>query len=533
MTHCQSLATDHDVGNDIVPGRDKQVAGDAKFSMPVFAPLGSEYLTRNTVRRVGVIDVGSNSVRMVVFDGVARSPAYFYNEKILCGLGKGLMATGKLNPEGIDRALAALLRFKALADLMHLTRLETVATAAVREAKDGADFCARVLEETGLDLSVASGKEEAQLSAKGVLLGWPDANGLVCDIGGASLELALLKDGRIKQCETSPLGPLHLGSFPEKKLPAAIDKGISLLRKSVPAGSETLYLVGGSWRAIARLDMERHGYPLKVLHEYVMTPEEMISTCQWIGKADLADLTEMTETSQARMELVPLAARVLPEIIKAYKPARIAISSYGLREGMLFGMMPKELRDRDPLIEAARHMERSRARFPGFGDTLFEWLKPLYKEASLAQLRIIQTACLLHDITWRAHPDYRAEVCFETVTRANLSGLDHEGRVFLGLSILHRYKSSARSHFDPAIIALVPPERQHEAEILGKALRLGAMLTGAAPGALEDTRLHATRHRLTLTLTGRASALAGEVVQKRLESLGRRLDLPTSVEIRA
>ncbi|QHQ35566.1 Ppx/GppA family phosphatase [Algicella marina] len=509
----------------------KAESEDDSNDPPVFAPLGTEYINRNVVRRVGVIDVGSNSVRLVVFDGVARSPAYFYNEKILCGLGKGLLDTGKLNPDGVERALAAIRRFTALAKLMHLTRLESVATAAVREASDGKEFCDRVEKETGLTLSIASGAEEGALSAKGVLLGWPRADGVVCDIGGASMELAHLERGEIGHCETSPLGPLKLSGLDETDLKKAIDDGIKGLRKAIPGQHGRIFLVGGSWRAVARLDMERRGYPLKVLHEYRMSREDALETCRWIGTMTVDEMNDLTETSQARLELVPLAARVLPALLKALKVKTVTVSSYGLREGMLYEMMPDNLRERDPLIEASRHMERARARFPGFGDTLFAWLSPLYKGRSAGEQRLIHAACLLHDITWRAHPDYRAEVCFETVTRANLSGLDHEGRIFLGLSILHRYKSSARSHFDPAIIELLSEERQLEAEILGKALRLGAMLTGAAPGALEDTDISLRKGVLRLRLRSNARALAGEVVVKRLETLASRLGVEASLEV--
>ena len=167
------------------------------------------------LKRIGVIDVGSNSVRLVVFDGMARSPAYFYNEKVLCGLGAGLGETGRLSPEGRVKALAALHRFAALAGRMELSGLIAVATAAVREAADGPAFCDQVERETGLQLHVASGSEEARLAAKGVLLGWPEADGLVCDMGGASMELAHLSGGEIRACATSPLGPLQLADIPD------------------------------------------------------------------------------------------------------------------------------------------------------------------------------------------------------------------------------------------------------------------------------------------------------------------------------
>ncbi|MDX1785291.1 MAG: exopolyphosphatase, partial [Roseovarius sp.] len=162
------------------------------------------------LRRVGVVDVGSNSVRLVVFDGAARSPAYFYNEKIMCGLGAGMSETGKLNPEGRVRALNAMKRFQRLSVGMETGPLTGVATAAVREAEDGPEFCREIEAATGLRLWVVDGREEARLSAQGVLLGWPGSYGLVCDIGGSSMELAEINGGTVGRRVTSPLGPLKL-----------------------------------------------------------------------------------------------------------------------------------------------------------------------------------------------------------------------------------------------------------------------------------------------------------------------------------
>ena len=175
------------------------------FGKPLFDDPGARALSR-----VGVVDVGSNSVRMVIFDGAARSPAYFYNEKVMCELGAGLSKTGKLNPRGRERALAALRRFQQLAQDLDLPGLHVVATAAVREAKDGPDFCAEVQAQTGLNVAVIDGQEEARLSAQGVLLGWPGAYGLICDIGGSSMELAEIGDGQVGRRVTSALGPLKL-----------------------------------------------------------------------------------------------------------------------------------------------------------------------------------------------------------------------------------------------------------------------------------------------------------------------------------
>ena len=486
------------------------------FGRPLFLDPSARALSR-----VGVVDVGSNSVRMVVFDGAARSPAYFYNEKIMCGLGKGLAETGKLNPEGRARALNALKRFALLARGMGIDKLTVVATAATREASDGPAFQAEVLAQTGLKLWVVDGDEEARLSAQGVLLGWPDAKGVVCDMGGNSMELARIGDGKVGRRASSPLGPFRLqqikGTARDRQ--DHIVKVLKGLQAEIRSEGERIYLVGGSWRVIARLDMERRNYPLTVLHEYRMLPGALLDTLQWILASDLALLRARTGTSTERMELVPLACEVLRELILLLKPSEIDVSAYGIREGMLYEVMPDRLRQRDPLIEAARMAELISSRIPGTGKMLFEFLEPLYPDVSKDRLRLIKAACLLHDTTWRAHPDYRAEACFDSATRANLGGLDHPGRVFLGLALLHRYKNSrAGSRLEP-LFRLLTDDQMQDAEVLGKAMRFGAMFAVGDPSKAGSLRWNPKKRQLDLTLTRDGHDLFGEVARARFASL--------------
>jgi exopolyphosphatase / guanosine-5'-triphosphate,3'-diphosphate pyrophosphatase len=484
--------------------------------------------------RIGVIDVGSNSVRLVVFDGMARSPAYFYNEKVLCGLGAHLSETGRLSPEGWRRALAALHRFVALASRMELSGMIAVATAAVRVATDGPAFCDQVEAETGLQLHVATGSEEARLAAKGVLLGWPGAEGLVCDMGGASMELAHVAGGEVHACGTSPLGPLQLADIADPARRAKeIRRQVKALRKAVSGDASRLFLVGGSWRAIARLDMERVGYPLKVLHGYEPPIPQLLQTLKWIREKDQATMSALTGTSPQRLSLVPLASEVLAELVRRIAPRRVAVSAYGLREGLLYRQMPEPMRLLDPLIEACRHMEAAAARSPGFGAALHAWLKPLYPDRTPAEDRLMLAACLLHDVNWRAHPDYRAELCFESVTRANIAGIDHAERVFLGLALLNRYKAVAPAEEVKRYGGLLPPERAAEAAVLGRAMRLGAMLSGAAMGVLEHSTIARRGDMLRLTLTGPAREFAGEPVERRMQTLAARLECGWEIVLEA
>ncbi|MDT1061328.1 exopolyphosphatase [Paracoccus sp. CPCC 101403] len=487
-------------------------------------PFGRSLFERASERalsRVGVVDVGSNSIRMVVFDGAARSPAYFYNEKVMAGLGQGLASTGRLNPEGVQRGMAALRRFAALADGMGIRPLTCVATAAVREAEDGPEFRKRVEQETGLKLWVIDGEEEARLSAQGVLLGWPDAKGLVCDIGGNSMELAEVSDGKVGRRISTPLGPFRLQQVKggqaglREFIRSVLDEAADKLGRE----HDQIYLVGGSWRAIARLDMERVNYPMTVLHEYRMSPGEVVETVKWLNEQNLSEMRSQVGISSSRMELVPLASQVLRQVVLSFQPKSLAVSSYGIREGLLYEQMPSNLRLRDPLLEAARFAEQQMARMPGFGKRLHQFLEPIFKNAGPQLERLIRAACLLHDTTWRTHPDYRADACFDNVTRANMAALSHPERIFLGLSLLHRYRNSRANSPMAPLFALLNEEQIRTAEVLGKAMRFGAMFSVKDPAEAGELKYMAKKKILQLRLTKVGVALMGEVAEARFRSL--------------
>lgn len=497
------------------------------------APFGHSFLdaAARTLGRVGVVDVGSNSVRMAVFDGAARSPAYFYNEKVMAGLGEGLALTGRLNPEGRQRAMAALRRFSALAEGMGIASLACVATAAMREAEDGNTFRQEIRRETGLDLRIIDGQEEARLTAQGVLVGWPTAKGLVCDIGGSSLELAVVEDGKIGACASLPLGPFPLQQVPEADRKAHIARLISGVQDRIGTRHEVIYLVGGSWRAIGRLDMRRRDYPMWVLHEYRMDFEAIDAiTDQLADPVRLAELRKGTGLSQTRISLVPLAAQVLAQLAALFDPKAFYISGYGVREGLLYEIMPEALRRRDPLIEAARWAERHGARMPGFGKRLYDFLHPVFGDAAPERDRLIRAACLMHDISWRTHPDYRADACFDTITRANLSALTHRERVFLGVALLHRYRSSRKNSPFAPLFALLDEATLNEAEILGKGMRFAAMFSIQDPNEAGRLLYSREEKHLVLELTDLGRDLFGEVAEQRLRAFAKVLG--ASVEIR-
>lgn len=347
------------------------------------------------------------------------------------------------------------------------------------------------------------------------------------------MELAEIRDGQVGKRVTSNLGPLKLRDMAGGKRgrSAFIKSTVENLLEQMGPQHDRLFLVGGSWRAIARIDMERRGYPLHVLHEYRMSAKSVMATIKFIEDSDLNALRAACGISEARMVLVPIACEVLKRLIKTFKPHDIATSSYGIREGVLYEQMPQMLRDRDPLMEACYFSENKDARMPGFGKVLYQFIRPLVAHMPDEKRRLVKAACLLHDVGWRAHPDYRADIVFETTTRANLGGLKHWERVYLGLSLLHRYKNSrSGSRFEP-LFKLLSPALQTEAEIIGKAMRLGAMLWLSEKDRPGELLWNSRARRIELHLSKRAEPLFGEVAQARLQSLANSLNARNVVKI--
>jgi len=475
-------------------------------------------MTPNDPDKAAVIDVGSNSVRLVVYYGAKRAPLQFFNEKVTCGLGRGLADTGLLNPKGRVRALAAIERFVGIAHRMGVKEIHTVATAAVRNASDGQAFCDDVLLATNLSLRVVSGHEEAALSAQGVFFCRPDAQALVCDMGGSSMELAKIAKGEIELARTSELGPLNLQKLvgDQAALKAEITSQLQGLTAGI-TGSHALYLIGGTVRSLAALDMARKDYPLTVINEYTLDADAFKDFLIWVLEQPRDAIEAYGAVKVDRLDYVPLVAKVMLDLLEGLDIETVSFSSFGIREGVLYEKMPPRVQRRDPLIEACQHFERSDARFPEFGTTLYAWILSFFGSVEDARKRLIWAACLLHDVNWRAHPDYRGEVSFDYVTRGNLLGLSHPECIFLAVALAHRYRNKPKAANLAQLNAMLSEDDRVLAEAVGRAMRLGAMLGG--PDVAHMGTLKLAKDKLILMIDPESAGLMGEVVERRLKSL--------------
>ena len=485
--------------------------------------------------RIGVIDLGSNSLRLVVFERLGAAVFPLFNEKVMCGLGRGIASTGSLNPEGVALALVNLRRFVAFARAIAVHHLAVLATAAVRDASDGEAFAAEVERQCRVRVKIIDGAEEARLSAVGVLAGIPDADGIVADLGGGSVELVRVGPGpssaggtgQIDEGISLPLGPLRLAEFGDraKGLSEIIERalaGASVLRA---AAGKRLYLVGGAARAIARLHMEHSQYPLHIIHRYTISRREAEGFLDIIGRQSRKSLERITTISRRRLDLVPLAALVLRKLITHAGPQSVVFSALGLREGYAYGLVPIEERISDPLIAGYMVVGRRQSRFRLDGDLLQQWTSPLFGDFSDAVRRRHRAACWLSDLAWSEHPDYRAKQAFIRSLTLPFAGSTHSDRVFVATALHARYGGSAEDPVKEPTQRLLDERATDEARTLGLALRLAYTLCAGSIELLAELGLGRSDNTLTLDVPSESSLFVGETVQRRFDAVARSLSL--------
>jgi exopolyphosphatase/guanosine-5'-triphosphate,3'-diphosphate pyrophosphatase len=479
--------------------------------------------------RVAIIDVGSNSIRLVVYERASRAPLPVFNEKVLCGLARGLDATGRLNAAGVELALANIDRFVTLAQNMKVTSLDLLATAAVRDAADGADFMGEIERRPEIKAHVVSGQDEARYSGYGVICGMPDAAGVMGDLGGGSLELVALGGNRIGASSTLPIGPLRLMSSgkgdPKKIVVDAIDD-VRWLREET---GKTFYAVGGAWRSFARLHMEQAGYPLHIIHHYDVPADDVRAVARLVAVQSPKSLEKMPGVSRRRVDTLPLACLALDRLLAALKPRNVVFSAFGLREGFYYSRLGAEEQARHPLIAFAEEQGAGWRRFDLSPMEIFDWLTPVFAGESDVE-RILRTAaCHLSDISWNDHPDYRAEQAYVRVLHLPAPGMSHRERAVLAMTLTYRYKSDPRSAMLDTALRLTDGKSRSFARRLGACLRLAYNLSGGAPGLLPQIELRRTERDLRLVVPWQLKRSLGDVTARRLESAAEAFNLKSAI----
>jgi len=484
--------------------------------------------------RCGVVDLGSNSVRLVVFEGDGRNPLGIFNEKAVLRLGRGLSSTGRLNDEGMAQAFTVLHRYHAVARAMGAQPFEVLATAAVRDARNGPDFVAALGQRMpGVSIRVLSGLQEAEYSAEGVLCGIPTANGILADIGGGSLEVVRLDNGTRGQSQTLRLGVIRLSERANNetvRARAIAEEDMATVPWLGDAAGADLYLVGGAWRALARIHMAQTGYPLQMVHHYAIGREEARDLAGLISTAGRRALERLPAMPRRRIDDLPFAAVVLRRLLRATGVRRVVFSASGLREGWFMQRLPDAVRGQDPLLAAGRELAARLGRDPSLPPALLDWTGPLFPYEAAETRRLREAACWLSDIGSHDHPEFRSEQAFLRVLRQPGIGLDHHARAFLALTTAMRYEVDADAEFLRPARLLLDVATAARAEVLGVALRLAYTLSAGTPDLLAGTSLSLRGGQLVLRLQEDSGVFAGESVVRRLDRLAQTLGLEAATE---
>ena len=486
-------------------------------------------------REFAAIDIGSNSIRLVLYRLEGRAIWTVFNEKVLAGLGRDMAATGRLSEDGAALALTALKRFAAVIDGVKPAQTFVAATAAVREAEDGLAFCERVAAETGLVIRVLSGEEEARYAALGVIAGMPLADGVAADLGGSSLELVGIEGGRVGRGVTLPLGPFSLASEGPFDVDALRETIAGRLKPAGTYRTDTLYAVGGAWRTLAQVHMGHDRYPLHIVHQYVMEADEARDIARLIARSSRTSLERWKGLSKKRAETLPHAALVLEGLIDRLGLERIVLSAWGVREGLLFEALDEETAAADPLLAGCTALGARQGISPGLPGAIFGWIEPIItalpKAFGAKRDRVLaDAACRLADLGARLHPDHRIELAFDQVLRAPIPGQTHAERAFLATAVNARYGGGTSTPEPDTIARLLDDDQKTAARALGLAIRLACDLSGRSPQLLVNAHIAVTDGVLVLSASdGYADVLLGEQTRRRgkalAEALGLKLDI--------
>lgn len=487
--------------------------------------------TQSGERTSAIIDIGSNSVRLVVYNGPARAPRPIFNEKLMIGLGASLVDTGRLEQPAYDRAMRGIARFRALTEAMKVDSLRCVATAAVRDASNGAEFIADA-KALGIDITLLSGREEARAAGYGVISSLPHADGIVADLGGGSLELVRVRNGTTAHHSSFPLGVLRIGALQRQHGKRFTRVIRTMLKEAGWPGEDSglpLYLVGGSWRAVARYDMHVARDPMPVVSGHTMRVDVGVSLRQRLRKAGMSEVEALQGLSSARVETIPMAVSLMVPLVRQLGSSQLIVSASGLREGLLYEALSEDVRAQDPLMVAAEAEGRRFSRFGFSGDAFARWMAPIFADETAEEARLRRAACYLSDVASTANPDFRATRAAEMALHGHWLGIDANDRRVLAQALY----TSAGGTGKPFGVRNAPmlDQRLLSAWRWGLALRLAQRLSAGVSAVIDQTRMAREGQELVLYVAADHADIIGEQVIRRLGQLANGLNLKPRAEV--
>jgi exopolyphosphatase/guanosine-5'-triphosphate,3'-diphosphate pyrophosphatase len=494
-----------------------------RSSDPRIIEIETDRVLAREQRHFAVIDIGSNSIRLVVYDGLARAPFPRFNEKSLVALGAGIDADGRLSSDAIGRAVDAIRRFEAIARAMKVEDVHVLATEATRRAVNGADLVAAIRGATGLETRLLSGREEGTFAALGVISGFFQPKGLAGDMGGGSLEVAEVLGDRVgERLVSMPLGALPVRAMLAQGFDAAKRRVDAILQAMPPLLTEPVfYAIGGGWRGLARVHIAETGWPIAVVHGYEADAAAVRALAKRIARMSPSEVAALPDAPSRRSDTLPAAALVMSRVLRFLKPERVVFSAFGLREGWLYAQLDRDEQYRDPLLEGAQAIGLPNARVARFPEALARWTDDLFPAETQSDRRLRLAVCALTDLAWRDHEKVRAAESFRRLLQFPFIGVSHAERAFVAVAVMARYGGAV----DEAVLAvtrdLLGPAQLRRAEILGRTLLLGHRFSASVPEILAQARLRIDADAVRLEVRRAARVPDSDAVQARLRQLAR------------
>lgn len=490
--------------------------------------IGETMSTKTDANRRAIIDVGSNSVRLVIYEGPARTPFVVHNEKVQARLGRGLAETGRIDAEAYDKALRGCRRFKALLDAGGIIDVRTVATAAARDAENGPAFLDD-LRAAGLDPELLSGDAEALGSAYGVVSAFPEADGIVGDLGGGSLELIDVRQDVPGRRETFPLGVLRLPTLREKGDARFRDRIDALLRGGEwrkTGVDRPFYLVGGSWRTLGAIDMHLSESILPGVHGYGFGRDRIDPIRAMIAELGPRLSKEVAGVSGSRVSTLDDAALLLAAVADHIGSREMIVSAFGLREGLLYAALDSVTKKQDPLLAAVSDYARRRGNTAWHGEDVADWIAPIFAEPK-ARIRV--AACHMAGVDLHPQSETRARHGMELAWLGGWIGLTGKERAMLAQTMWTAWGGKGQcSHLEPCASS----DALKRAVRWGEAIRLAERLTGGASAILKHTQLSLDGDTLTLAIDRAHENLGGDIVAKQLAALAQAMGASAAITVR-
>ena len=481
---------------------------------------------------IAVIDIGSNSIRLVIYASGGRYPFPLFNERSNCRLGEGLGEDAVLQPERIQVALAALSRFAQIMSAMKVSTVHAVATAAVRRAVNSVEFTGPAEAIIGKPIQVLSQIEEAHFVSRGLTLNIPDASGLVADLGGGSLEVVKLDQGAVQNSTSFNFG--HLSTVSQDEITDAF-ASVPWLGAGQPG---RIYGVGGSFRALGLAYIEQTGYPLSVLHGLRIQGDEANN----LLAAFCRESPDMSGVPLGRQKTMSTAALIMWNLLRESSAKQIVVSGTSIRDGLI---ADRELGagDRADFLQVVcQEISRTSHRFAGVPEALMALLRPLFTAREdrdpdmVAQdrqrfERLLEAACYLSDMCWNEHEDVRGGLGARRVLGLPVNCITHKERVWLAVAIYHRYVGRKTNMSRPHELSFILSRRRRaEATTIGLGLRFALTFSGGTSNSLEKLRFTNDGKRLTLHVDPSCAALVDSHTLRRFQQLAQSANLVPEIQ---